>query len=261
MDPNGPGKLSRTDMAALESLRQKLMPLSYNLLELRETFMRNPNAPPDWPAIQRSIGSLSGALSSLQALLNDDPATTEVFRSLHPYPMPPFDIENPQMAGLANVILRKKPDITDEKWILDRLAKAQEFAHVPGDWNIEPRKISKDAEDVDEDDEGSKASIKSMYRRQRGTLDEDQIAELWGIAGDVVDEEMGNVGSGSGDQSVSGSEASSPEDTTMGGTEADKKVDSAGKEEQRLLPLPLEILHKFMATGIVEGPKVQQSAS
>jgi hypothetical protein len=202
--------------------------------------------------MQRSIASLSGLLNSIQDVLNKDPTTTETFRSLHPYPMAPFNFEEPDMAGLANVILRKKPDVPDEKWIYDRLAKAQEFAHVPSDWDIELRKPPKDDEHSDDGEgEEAKDSIKAMFKRTRGTLDEDQIAGLWHIASDVMEEAMGNVGSGSADQSGSESEASSPEDTTMGGTDADKTADAAEKAEQRPPPMPLEIIQKFMATGMV----------
>jgi hypothetical protein len=178
----------------------------------------------------------------------------EVFRSLHPYPMAPFNIEDPQMAGLANVILRKKPDVPDEKWILDRLAKAQEFAHVPSDWNIERRKPVKDDGKSDEDGDEGKDTIKTMFKRQRGTLNEDQLTKLWADASELVEDEMGNVGSGSGEQSGDASEASSPEDTTIGGPEAGKKADLVKKEEEKPMLMPLEVLQKLMSTGLGEKP-------
>jgi len=203
--------------------------------------------------MQRSVASLSGLLTSIQDVLNKDPATTETFRSLHPYPTAPFNFQADGMAGLADVILRKKPDPADEKWIFDRLAKAQEFAHVPSDWDIEPRKRPKDEEHSDDEEgEEGKDSIKTMFKRQQGTLDEDQIAQLWGIAGELMEDEMGIVGSRSDDQSGSTSESSSPEDTTMGGTDVDKSADVAKEIEQRPPPMPLEVLHKFMATGMIE---------
>jgi hypothetical protein len=181
----------------------------------------------------------------------------DALRSLHPYPMAPFNIEDPRLAGLANVILRKKPDVMDEKWIYERLAKAQEFAHVPGDWNIEPKKPAEEEGDSDDDGDEAKDTIKVMFKRQKGTLNEDQISELWGEAGGLVDEAMGKVRADTADLSGSGSEASSPEDTTMGGTEAleeFKKAALVKKEAQKLSPMSLEVLHKFIATGMVDKP-------
>jgi hypothetical protein len=183
----------------------------------------------------------------------------ETFRSLHPYPIAPFNIEDPQMAGLTNVILRKRPDVTDEKWIYERLTKAQEFAHVPTEWNIEPRKSTID-EDGDADGDEEKDTIKARFKRQRGTLDEDQISELWGQASKLVEDAMANVGANEDDSSDSGSETSSPEDTTMGGTgavEAFKKSALVKKEELKLTPMPLDVLQKFIATGVVDKPDIE----
>lgn len=187
---------------------------------------------------------------------------TQTIWQLHPYPMTPFPIDNPDMAGLASVILRKRLDVNEEKWILDRLAKAQEFAHVPEDLVIEPRKPKDDgkkdgdesSDDEDEDGDGDDGpdGARVKVERRKGTLDEDQLAELWGISKDVVEEELAHVGE---EQMGEESQASSPADVDMGGTGSQQQTDDASKNAQQtaaqqITPMmPLATIHRFMTTG------------
>lgn len=156
------------------------------------------------------------------------------------------------MAGLASTILRKRPDIHEEKWILDCLAKAQGFAHVPEDWNIEPTKPSKDDEDAvmsDDEDEGAAAKLK----RQKGNLNEDQISDLWANCSDVTSRVRLNVLAAL--QMQSGS-SESPEDMDMDGSDGDEQaIDDAENGAKSVAAPPmmsLAVLHKFMTTGAVD---------
>jgi hypothetical protein len=197
----------------------------------------------------------------MQSLLYKDPETTKTFHSLHAYPTVPFSIENPNMAGLAEVIMRKKPEPGEEKWILDCLAKAAEFAHVPSDWEIEPRRPTKaDEQSDDEDDEEAKNSIKARFKRQQGTLDEDEIAHLWNTAASVMTEEIGKAGAkfmggnesedDDDDDDDDEEDEDEDEDTTMNEGDVDKNGGAAAKQEKREPPMPLENIHRLMATGL-----------
>jgi hypothetical protein len=197
----------------------------------------------------------------MQSLLYKDPETIKTFHSLHAYPTVPFSIENPNMAGLAEVIMRKKPEPGEEKWILDCLAKAAEFAHVPSDWEIEPRRPTKaDEQSDDEDDEEAKNSIKARFKRQQGTLDEDEIAHLWNTAASVMTEEIGKAGAkfmggnesedDDDDDDDDEEDEDEDEDTTMNEADVDKNGGAAAKQEKREPPMPLENIHRLMATGL-----------
>lgn len=108
-------------------------------------------------------------------------------RALHPFPIPPFPIMGAGM-NTANTLLRKRLEPKEEEWVEARLRKASEFAHVPSEWGIEPRKsdakTEKDDSDSDEDkDEGDDGAAERLpTKRVKGTLDEDQILDLWKFA-------------------------------------------------------------------------------
>lgn len=174
-------------------------------------------------------------------MINEDPEITAALRSLHPYPVSPFPLGNPVYAGLANTITRKKPEVAEDKWIQEKLAKAAEFAHVPEEWGIEAKKKD-EAENGDGEEHGMKP------RRVRGNLNEDELAEIWASCGEIVNQTVENVQDDEGS-----SAASSPSDTDMDGAEGQEGTAATEKP----LPPPmmsLSMLHKFMTTGEVEVP-------
>ena len=112
----------------------------------------------------------------------------ERVRALHPFPMPPFPIIQGGMpgpaAGLANTLLRKRLEPKEEEWVEGRLRKASEFAHVPGEWGIEPKRpdAKDEKEDSDSDDDGDDTVERLPTKRVKGTLTEDDILDLWKYA-------------------------------------------------------------------------------
>ncbi|KAH7402715.1 hypothetical protein BKA66DRAFT_404928 [Pyrenochaeta sp. MPI-SDFR-AT-0127] len=108
-------------------------------------------------------------------------------RALHPFPIAPFPIMGVGM-NTANTLLRKRLEPKEEEWVEARLQKASEFAHVPSEWGIEPRKSdTKDEKDDNESDEEKDegddgAAERLLTKRVKGTLDEDQILDLWKFA-------------------------------------------------------------------------------
>ena len=113
------------------------------------------------------------------------PAQAETIKNLHPFPIAPFPNTNDHLAGLAQTLLRKRLEPTEEKWIEDRLSKALEFAAVPPEWGIEPKKPSdKDAEkDGDNEAESDNSSLVARFsKRTKGTLTEEQLVQRWNTA-------------------------------------------------------------------------------
>lgn len=113
------------------------------------------------------------------------PAQAETIRNLHPFPIAPFPNTNDHLAGLGQTLLRKRLEPTEEKWISDRLSKALEFASVPPEWGIEPKKSNdKDAEkDSDsKTDEDSSSLVTRFSKRTKGTLTEEQLVQRWNTA-------------------------------------------------------------------------------
>lgn len=113
----------------------------------------------------------------------------ERVKALHPFPMPPFPMTQGGMpgpaAGLANTLLRKRLEPKEEDWVEERLRKASEFAHVPGEWGIEPRKVEpKDENDEsDSEEEDNTDAVDHLpTKRVKGTLSEDDILDLWKYA-------------------------------------------------------------------------------
>lgn len=210
----------------------------------------------------------------------------QILSRLHPFPVSPFPIETPAMAGLLNTIMRKKPDLKEEKWILDRLAKAQEFAHVPDDWGVEPWKRENgdgDGAEKGEDagDAGSRERRVERLKRQNGTLGEDDLADIWENSADLVEKALAKVAQtsrpqGQGEEQEGESEEESEsepekekgqgqEDVSMGGMDSNQEAagDATGatataKTVVAPAMMPLEVLHKFMTTGTVDKPEGQR---
>ncbi|KAJ4286783.1 mediator of RNA polymerase II transcription subunit 8 [Kalmusia sp. IMI 367209] len=251
MSQNAPGEPSRADIALLESLRARLMPLVYNLEGLKNEVYYNPNAPPDWPSIQRSIAALSSTLNSIHSLINDNPDATATLRALHAYPIPPFPITDPNLGHLPDAILRKVPTPEEKDWILAKLAKAAEFAHVPGDWDIEAKKPVEEGED--ESGEGGVAKVK----RSKANLDEDQLADIWNAALGIVDTqgaifEEKQKASNASTPAESGEEDEEMEDVV--GTGATSQPSGSAPAHPTAVAQPmmsLDTIHRFMSTGTV----------
>lgn len=112
------------------------------------------------------------------------PSHADTIRNLHPFPIAPYPNTNEHLAGLAQTLLRKRLEPTEEKWIEDRLAKALEFASVPSEWGIEPRKPEKDEEGNESDSEtdGVPTMRSRFSKRVKGNLTEEQLVQRWNTA-------------------------------------------------------------------------------
>ena len=89
-----------------------------------------------------------------QPTLSGPESHTQDLASLHPYPIPPFPLEQPPMAGLASTLLRKKLEPSSEDWLAAVWEGAAEVdvteaeLWLDGNENVVPL-----AEDVVDDDE------------------------------------------------------------------------------------------------------------
>jgi hypothetical protein len=108
----------------------------------------------------------------------------DTIKNLHPFPIAPYPNTNDHLAGLAQTLLRKRLEPTEEKWIEDRLAKALEFASVPPEWGIEPKKPADQVakENDSENDEEIGGALGRYSKRTQGTLTEDQLVQRWNSA-------------------------------------------------------------------------------
>jgi hypothetical protein len=118
------------------------------------------------------------------------PSHASKIQALHPFPVAPYPSANEHLAGLAQTLLRKRLEPAEEKWVEDRLAKALEFAYVPPEWGIEPKKpdikeeTRNDSDDEDESAQDTAANGKPSLSttRIKGTLTEDDIVANWNQA-------------------------------------------------------------------------------
>lgn len=113
------------------------------------------------------------------------PPQAETIRNLHPFPIAPFPGTDDHLSGLTQTLLRKRLEPTEEKWVEDRLAKALEFANVPPEWGIEPRKpTEKEDKDADADANADQPStaVGRFSKRAKGTLTEEQLVQRWNSA-------------------------------------------------------------------------------
>jgi hypothetical protein len=118
------------------------------------------------------------------------PSHASRIQALHPFPVAPYPNANEHLAGLAQTLLRKRLEPAEEKWVEDRLAKALEFAYVPPEWGIEPKKpdVKQEARDDDSDDEDEATQTATDGKpalsttRVKGTLTEDDLVTNWNQA-------------------------------------------------------------------------------
>ena len=201
------------------------------------------------------------------------PPKAPIIRSLHPYPTPPFPAE--QNYGLIDVLLRKRISPEAEKWVLERLQRAQEFCDVPEDWEIGPRKEEdaseddagdEDNSDEDEDDEEKPFKI----RRRKRVLTEEEFRDLWADASKqaaIAAERLGNEEfDAAEDEGESGEDDDDDDDIEMVDSKAVAVQDGlvtvgassiagpgAGAAAARAqAPLPLGAILKFMSTGATD---------
>jgi hypothetical protein len=214
MNQNFLGVPSREDIQALEAMRNRIMPMIGLLdkvhLDMQHALFRGEAT--SNPDIMRMYNKATSQLASVNAYLNgfykhreeafrdangrpiiDQDGTqrmrytdtanegfAERVEALHVFPQAPFPMDNEQLAGMAEVLLNKRLGPPEEKWVEERLRKAAEFAYVPGEWKIEPKKPAvATEEDEDDDSKGDVADIST--KRFKGTLNEDEIMELWAI--------------------------------------------------------------------------------
>ncbi|KAL1611812.1 mediator of RNA polymerase II transcription subunit 8 [Paraconiothyrium brasiliense] len=249
-----PGEPAKADVALLESLRTRLMSLVWILEQMKKELIANQTAPPDWPSIQRSISAVSSTITSIQSFINKDPETLSTFRALHSFPIPPFPTADPQLGPLLDTIFSKEPGAKEKDWILAKLIKAAEFAHVPGDWGIEAKRPAE--EDDEKMDEGEEGTVK--LRRVKANLDEDQLAALWNDVYEIAEEAAADAANQqeqdgeSGDEGASGDEEDEEMEDVVGTGIGTPAQDAAGekekvKEEQPMMSL--DTIHRFMSTG------------
>lgn len=168
----------------------------------------------DWPNLSRTITKINGQLTSINQYINgsykhreevyrdvngrpiidaegnqkmrydDNPIEghAEKLESLHVFPQAPFPMLDERLAGMAMVLLDKRLGPPEEKWVEERLRKAAGFAYVPGEWDIEPKKVKEEEKEEDEEDNDSKGDVAGIStKRVKGTLSEDQIMEMWSL--------------------------------------------------------------------------------
>lgn len=221
MNQNFVGQINAEDTRALEGLRRGLVPMIAAMDKLRRDMdvAASRQSAVDWPQIQRTTTAVNSYITALNTFINGGrrhtvesrktdagkvlknkqgndevrysditiPSQADTIRNLHPFPIAPFPGTNDQLSGLTQTLLRKRLEPTEEKWIEDRLAKALEFAKVPPEWGIEPRKPEeKEDKDKDTDTEAnadqSSTAVDRFSKRAKGSLSEEQLVQRWNSA-------------------------------------------------------------------------------
>ncbi|KAH3940238.1 hypothetical protein HBH70_228780 [Parastagonospora nodorum] len=214
MNQNFLGAPSREDLQVLETLRGRIMPM-IGVLDKVHNDMQNHlfrgEALPN-PDIMRMYRAATSQLASVNEYINGfykhreevyrdangrpmidqqgnqrmryidtaDEGHAERVEALHVFPQAPFPMHNEGLAGLASTLLNKRLEPPEERWVEDRLRKAAEFAYVPSEWKIEPKRSDiKTENEEDDDSEGYVADIST--KRFKGTLNEDDLVELWSL--------------------------------------------------------------------------------
>ena len=215
MNQNFVGQPNAEDIRALEGLRRGLVPMIAAMDKLKRDmdFKMSQGGAVDWPQIQRTTTAVNSYITTLNTFINGGrkhiiesrktdagkvlknkqgndevrynditiPPQADTIRNLHPFPIAPFPNTNDHLAGLAQTLLRKRLEPTEEKWVEDRLSKALEFASVPPEWGISPRKPA-EKESLDSDNEASAdqtGMLNRFSKRAKGTLTEEQLVQRW----------------------------------------------------------------------------------
>jgi hypothetical protein len=321
MNHNFLGAPTREDMQTLDSLRRQLMPMIGLLDKLHNDmhFKLSRGEAVDWPHIRHSVSHINSYLTSINGYINgtyqhkaeeagkdtdgkpildEDKNVKMNYRdiavaghaeqldSLHVFPQAPFPMGNERLAGMAMVLLEKRLGPSEEKWVEERVKKAAEFAYVPGEWGVEPKKVDvKDEEDSEDED------LKEWYaglptKRVRGTLSEDAIVEMWKLGHKTVfDKDYGKsmrfeegkdemqeevqVDEAEGEGEGEEDEEMEYEDEGEGEGETPKAPPAPVVMMQRAPPsvhkpvpgtpiMSLGLVHRFMASGEIQAPAGQR---
>lgn len=160
------------------------------------------------------------------------PAHGDRIKALHPFPIAPFPIMQGNGAGMATTLLRKRLEPTEEGWVEQRLQKAAQFADVPAEWGIEPRKLeAKEVKDKDDSDAEDNATTDRMpTKRVQGSLSDDDIMQMWKYAHqEVFDQQYlksrypEEYGGGEGEGDMGDEEGSVYEDESPEGKDEDEE--------------------------------------
>lgn len=179
------------------------------------------------------------------------PSQADTIRNLHPFPISPFPGTNEHLSGLTQTLLRKRLEPTEEKWVEDRLAKALEFAYVPPEWGIEPRKpAEKERKDSDSepgddkpgDDGNTKTAFETYNQRSKGTLTEDQLVEKWNEAHTLFFDQSESY---QGDSGEEGEEEEEEEEEFEDAMDEDEPAQAAQEEEAKpKTPPPVVVIQE-----------------
>lgn len=318
------GQPTREDLQTLDQLRRQLMPLIGVLDRFQSTLAgkNNTGQPIHWPEVQQTISNINNQLTNINAYINGTyRRTAEEVRNnegqlvkdedgnvvvqythfdvagkkkelgdMHVFPMAPFPIMNEQLAGMALTLLEKRLGPTEEKWAEERVKKAAEFAHVPAEWGVVPRKVETYDENKEEDE--FKEWAKGLpTKRLKGKLDEDQLMEMWAVGHktafdrryqkqkqfgasqgggrdeeeDEEDEDMEDVEGMKQDDDDDDEDDDEDEDSDEAASKAPPPVQliqSSQPPVHKPIPgapmLPLSTVHRFMSSGETLGPAGQR---
>jgi len=320
--PNFLGVPTREDIQALEQLRRQFMPMIGVLEKLSNDMMLalQHQEAINWTRIHHSINTVNSHLNSLNGYMNgmykqgeethedsngklvshhSDKVQEGQWRrieALHVYPQAPFPMTDDRLAAMALVLVEKRLGTEEAKWVEERLRKAAEFAYVPGDWGIEPRKPAvKDEDEDDSDDEFIKGWDEILFtKRVKRTMNEDDLLDVWtnghkaafnkdywvemrfGMDDDRQATKDGDQKTKDGDQNMKdGEEGKGGEDEESEESEEyEDEEDEAPPPPpvvmiQRAPPavhkgvpgapvMPLGFVHRFMASGEVQQPTGQR---
>lgn len=321
---NFAGTPTHKDWLAIYQLRGVMTPMTGILEKLAadmQMAMHNGTAV-DWPHLRHQISAINSHLNSVNRFLNGSykhvettvpdtkgnpqtvyrdehsPGKASTLEALHVYPQAPYPLGEGPLADMAAHLLMKRLMPAEQKWVEERIRKASEFAHVPGEWGIEAPKPA--AEEDEEEDEDADIEIDVSMTRVKCSLSEDEIAELWAnghrsvFDRDHQDQEELHLGimgegkakKGEGEEAkVEGEEEGSEDggsDEEMGEDEKGEVNDDEEKQKQQEPPRPppvamiqssapvvhkgvpgapvmaLGVLHRFMMSGEVQQPAVKR---
>lgn len=202
------GAITREDMQVLDQTRRQLLPMLTNMSGLQaDMFAALHSGNVVEPAQIRRFSSITaGYVASINGFINGSyrretedtkdtkgnpqksyrdilqDANKDKLAALHAFPQAPFPMGDEALGHLAIMLLDKRLGQPEEKWIEERLQKAAEFAHVPPQWGIEPKKpapkAAEDDNDSDDDMKGWDDNIPT--KRIKGSLNEDDLKIIWG---------------------------------------------------------------------------------
>lgn len=112
------------------------------------------------------------------------------------------------------------------------------------------------------DEGGVEGLATKRIKRAKGSLNEDELADLWAQSAGIVMEEMERVepqtGSGDDEDEEEDEDEDEDDDEEMEGV--DEKSGPTKAKGVTLPVMPLEVMHKFMMTGVVVENQFQPPA-